>query len=113
MHPARESFGADGKARATRIPAVVCKEQATPPDAPKLSRPEGCFAFWPGLRCASVTDHCGYAPSARLGQAKNRSNAERMGISTDSWPFPKNKQARDRSLTLVWNQPRGKLYSLT
>src|SRR6266480_3291478 len=84
MHPARERFGADGKARATRIPTVVCKERATPPDAPKRSRPEGCSAFWPGPRCSSVTDHCGYAPSSRLGQAKNRSNAGGMGISTDS-----------------------------
>src|SRR6266540_3757754 len=51
MHPARERFGADGKARATRIPAAVCKERATPPDAPKRSRPLGLLRFlaWPAL----------------------------------------------------------------
>src|SRR5687768_7427908 len=51
MRPARECFGLDGKARATSIPAAVCKERATPPDGPKRSRPKGCFAFlaWPAL----------------------------------------------------------------
>src|SRR5688572_10290174 len=100
MRPARERFGLDGKARVTSIPAVVYKERATPPDGPKRSflarpptptiplrhlGPKGCFDFWPGLRCSSVTDHCGYAPLSRLGQAKNRSNAGHMGISTDSY----------------------------
>src|SRR6266480_2116449 len=97
MHPARERFGADGKARATRRPAAVCKERATPPDAPKRSRPPGCSAFWPGLRCSSVTDRCGYAPSSRLGQAKNRSNARCMGISTDSYERSKANQVPSRA----------------
>src|SRR5687768_7313761 len=93
MRPARERFGLDGKARATSRPAVVCKERATPPDGPKRSRPKGCFAFWPGRRCSSVTDHCGYAPSSRLGQAKNRSNAGHMGISTDSYAIRESSSA--------------------
>ncbi len=59
-HVAREQFGAYGKARATRIPdgspgyqppriptssSAVCKERATPPDAPRCSRPSGCADF--------------------------------------------------------------------
>src|SRR5688500_13660920 len=96
MRPARERFGLDGKTRATSIPAAVCKERATPPDGPKRSRPKGCFAFWPGLRCSSVTDHCGYAPSSRLGQTKNRSNAGHVGISTDSSGRPDKDGGRVR-----------------
>src|SRR5438445_8261395 len=71
-HAARERFGLDGKARATSIPAAGCKERATPPHSPKRSRPPGCVAFLPLLRCSSVTDRCGYAPSSRLGEAENR-----------------------------------------
>src|SRR6187551_3141883 len=69
---ARKQFGLNGKARATSIPAVVCKERATPPGGPKCFRPPGCAAFGFGPRRSSVTDHCGYAPSSLLGQNQNR-----------------------------------------
>src|SRR5881394_3333074 len=52
--------------------AVTCEKRATPPDSPKRFRPPGCAAFSPLLRCSSVTDRCGYAPSSRLGETKNR-----------------------------------------
>jgi hypothetical protein len=43
-----------------------------PPDSHKRSCALGCAAFSPLLRCPSVSDHCGYAPSSRLGETKNR-----------------------------------------
>ena len=51
---------------------MTCDKRATPPDSPPRSRRLGCVAFSPLQRCSSVTDHSGYAPSSRLGQAKNR-----------------------------------------
>jgi hypothetical protein len=52
--------------------AATCEEQATLPDSPKRPRPPGCAAFSPLRRCSSVTDRCGYPPSSRLGETKNR-----------------------------------------
>ena len=51
---------------------VTCEEQATTPDNRKRHRPSGCAEFSLLRRCSSVTDHCGYAFSSRLGEAKNR-----------------------------------------
>jgi hypothetical protein len=61
-----------GKARVTRIPAWVCKDRATRPDAVKCSCPADGIAFWLGWRCSSVADRCEYASSSRLTHAKNR-----------------------------------------
>ena len=34
--------------------------------AAKIGNPEGCFLAGGWLRCSSVTERCGYAPSSRL-----------------------------------------------
>src|SRR6266700_5335742 len=52
--------------------AVTCEEQAKPPDSPSVLALWGCAAFSPLRRCSSVTDLCGYAPSSRLVETKNR-----------------------------------------
>jgi hypothetical protein len=51
---------------------VTCDERATPPDSLQRSRRLGCAAFSSLQRCSSVTDRSRYAPSSRLGKAKNR-----------------------------------------
>src|SRR4026207_2098315 len=71
-HVAREGCGLDGKARARSMSAATCDERATPPSSPQPSCPPGCAAFSPLRRCSSVTDRCGYVPSLRLGETKNR-----------------------------------------
>ncbi len=53
-------------------PQWSVEEQATPADAQKRSRPQGCTAFWLGRRCSSVTDRSGSAPSSRLAQTENQ-----------------------------------------
>ena len=52
--------------------AVICEERVTLPEIPKRNRPSGCAAFSSLRRCSSVADRCGYAPSSRLGETKDR-----------------------------------------
>jgi len=42
---------------------------------PKIGNPEGCFLEAAWLRCSSVTERCGYAPSSRLASQPPENSA--------------------------------------
>ena len=78
-----EGFWGWPRRRGRRIPAVGCNGRANAGHRQRTRRPEGSRGNGPWLRCSSVTDPCGYAPSSRLHPAE-AGTRRRIAIG----PFP-------------------------
>ena len=80
--------------RERRAYPSICKERATPPEAFSPSRPPGCAAIDDGLRCSSVTEPCGYAPSSRLAHRQLRLQRDPPHLFHRLLDFPCQAQLR-------------------